>query len=345
MTYKGIIAVICLCLGFISCSENEVIKFADYKSLEGHPVEEISVFSRGNVYLNVVDTFLIVSTSSDEPFLSVYSTNTHQLIKQFGKEGKGPREFLSFNPLRQTSVDSVNKSPVLHVHDFKSNRMGSIRLFRLLEGAEDFSMGTLPANNRFFPFLHYMDEELLIATPEFGGNLFIQHLGSKQNFNVPFLPKPGFEISEQLLYTVYRPTVVVNKKKKLIAVAPLYLGEIDFYDLEGNYIKSSVFEARSTYKNELSKGIGSFENIKYQIAELDVSGDYIYGLNFNTAVKDYNSGTWNSKIQVFNWDGEPIIEYMLDGRPVRSFAYDAIHNKFYAYDPNEEQHNVVVYEL
>ena len=332
-------------LFLFSCSNNNQIEFSSGQRLAGALVEEISVFSRGNVYLTVADTFLVVATSDHEPFLRIYSTNTHKLLKEYGKEGRGPREFLSVTPLHQTGYDTENDSPILHVHDFKRNKIASINLKKLIEGEENFSLETPPQSSNYLTFVHYWDEDYLIATPSAGGNLFIKDFETSQSVLIPYLPKVEFAIPDNSLSTVYRPAVAVNKAKEIIAATPLYLGEINFFDFEGNLITTSIFESREAHKEELEIGISHFNDIKQQIVELDTNGDYIYGLNYNTSVKDNNADTWNAKVQVFDWEGNPVIEYPLDGRPILSFAVDKIHNRIYAYDPTEEEHNIVAFEL
>ncbi|MTI89483.1 MAG: hypothetical protein FH748_16130 [Balneolaceae bacterium] len=334
------------CLVFIlNCSGNEQVKFTSSQSLTGAPVKEITVFSEGNVYLNVVDTFLVVATSRDVPFLRIYSTNTHKLLKEYGKEGRGPRDFLSVTPLRKSGYDAANDSPVLYVHDFKRNKIAGINLKRLINGNETFSLETPLNDQKYLTFVHYWDEDLLVGSPGGGGNILIHNLTTDNFYNVSYLPKLDFTIPDNILSLVYRSAVVVNKKRGLIASAPQYLGELDFFDFQGNLIRSSIFESRDAYRHELTSGLTIMNDIKKQIIDLDAKKDLIYGLNYNVHAKDYRSGKWNSKVQVFDWNGNAIIEYPLDGRPVRYFAVDEIHSRIYAYDPTEEEHNVVVYEF
>lgn len=66
----------------------------------------------------------------------------------------------------------------------------------------------------------------------------------------------------------------------------------------------------------------------------------------NTPVSELNAESWQTKVQVFDWNGNPVKEFRFaDGRPVRSFAVDSIHNRIYAYDPVNPVYNLVLYEF
>jgi len=75
---------------------------------------------------------------------------------------------------------------------------------------------------------------MMIATPESDAR-FVIYLDSLQTFiTVPYLPNTEFPIKEELKSSVYRSTLFVNKNKGVLVSAPILLGEIDFFDLEGN---------------------------------------------------------------------------------------------------------------
>ena len=89
-------------------------------------------------------------------------------------------------------------------------------------------------------------------------------------------------------------------------------------------------------------------NVKMQIVCIQVSTDLIYGLNFNNSnsklyAEDQHERE-NLKIQVFDWEGNPISEYILDDKFIIAFAVDPIHNRIYGYAPNLED-NLVIYEM
>ncbi len=290
------------------------IIFSETGYLHSTEVPEISVYSSGNVYINVVDTFLVI-VKSDTPFVNIYSTNSHNLLLAFGNKGRGPKEFI------EPSVLNMEKPPAtVFLHDFRRNTVARIELQNVLK-----------------------DE---IATPATGGNLLIHNSSNNHLITVPYLPETEFNIPSHSLPEIYRPAVLFNKAKKKIATAPLFLGEIDFFDLNGTLVSSSIFEPRNSYESELTKGSSSFRNIKQQIVELDNYRELIIALNSNIPVHELNSVKDFSKFQIFDWNGNPIKEFLLDNETrITSFAVDEINNRIYAYTPFKNNRNILIYNL
>ncbi len=81
----------------------------------------------------------------------------------------------------------------------------------------------------------------MIASPEADFRFVIYRDSIKSFKNVPYLPRTGFSLNKELKSAVYRSASFVNKEKGLMATAPILLGELDFFDLEGNYLSSSIF--------------------------------------------------------------------------------------------------------
>jgi len=333
-----------------SCSKENNFEFKKVESLTGQPVEDITIHSSGNVYLSVIDTLLII-VKSEEPFLQVYSTNNHKKLIEFGTTGRGPNEFLSADLLtRDASISSQDVS-VISIHDFKRNKIAHINLPELLNKriSDSVTLKNIPNSGNYFTFIHYTDNEYLIATPNSGGILTIYSEAISDFTDVPFLPELDFEVPQSILPIIYRPAVLVNKKRNLIAVAPQHLGEINFFDFEGRLVKSTVFEPRDKHREELSKGMDAFSDvnsdIRYFIIEMDSYKNFIFALNYNIPLKELNAEIWQTKVQVFDWNGNPVKEFNLDGRPVRSFAVDAVHKRIYAYDPTVSENNLVLYNF
>lgn len=330
---------------FISdCTIDKKIEFESTQDLTSTIVDGITVYSNGNVYLSVVDTFLVI-VKSEQPFIKIYSTNTHRLLKEFGIEGRGPNELIAPSIMKPITSGLGENSHTINLHDFKRNKIGNFNIINVLAGQETIQINNIPGNISYMPFLHYIDDEYLIGTPIQRGNLLIYDIVNELQYLIPYLPELEFSTPNFSKDVIYRPAVLINKEKNLIAASPLFLGEIDFFNFEGNLLRSSIFESRDIYKEELTAGESAFSNIKQYIVELHSKDDLIFGLNYNTAVKKLRNEIWETKISVFNWNGEPVLEYNLDGRPIRSMAIDEIHNRFYAYDPTEKEHNIVMYSF
>lgn len=331
---------------FLGCQSNqESINFPRSQSLSGQPVENIEVYSKGNVYLTVADTFLVIQKNK-EPFVQIYSTITHKLLSEFGKEGKGPGEFIGPSLQKQVDYDPTNNSPVIYIFDYKRQILSKINILNIIKGDNVILQEKLPGDS-FLTFFHYRGDNYYIASPASRGRFQIYNYQTSKDTTIPYLPKTDFKIPPQTLPVVYRTTAVINVEKSIMAAAPLYLGELDFFDLKGNYLRSSIWTQRDKFKMELTAGSESFETIKNQIVDIDAKDGLIYGLNRNVSVvnsTDRNSKP-NMKVQIFNWKGDAVKEYSLDDRRIMYFAIDSVHNRIYAYSPDEKNNNLITYQM
>lgn len=344
------VLITCAILFIIGCNQKEsnniiVDKFPEIIPLSGSLVKEIEVFDKGNVHLLVIDSFLIVQKTR-EKYIQIYSTNTYKLLTEIGLFGRGPGEFSRPELTGQIAYDAFTKNPLVYVYDTQRRRITCLDIIKCIKNPTHInSEKTIPNVHSYLSRFFYTNDSIFFAIPEDGGRfLFYNYKTSKIEMK-PFLPDVDFSMKNYLLHSVYRSSCCVNKEKRLIAAAPLLLGEVDFFDLNGNYIKSTIFESRENLKKSLAKGTKSLDP-KIQIAQLVSQGDLIYGLNYNNVAYDiYETKKYtNFKIEVFNWTGQPVKEYILD-RSVLSFAVDLTNKRIYGYCPDEQEHTIVVYNL
>jgi|AntRauTorcE11897_2_1112592.scaffolds.fasta_scaffold00005_204 hypothetical protein len=330
----------------LSCEKERLQDFTNTRQISSIPISKIDLLVGGNVTLNVIDTLLIVANQV-EPFIRIYSTNSHELISTFGKEGRGPKEFLSASVTKQDyfQFSSTITKKAINLYDFKRNKLTIIDLQKYIESGEGILRLRVPSDREFISSHHYLDTEISIATP-LDRDLFIIHNFSDTTFKrVDFKPELNYEVKRNDKPSVYRPAVFVNKKDKIIASAPLKLGELDFFNFDGELINETIFESREKFKSEIESGLGGEENIKTYIVELDTLKNEIFALNINTPVGELDSKIQNNLIQKFNWDGDPLLQYELDGKSIKSFAVDHINNRIYAYIHTERKNNIIIYNL
>lgn len=341
------IVIILFSILFTTCESEEnavIVEFKETENLSGQPVEDITTFSSGNVHLTVADTFLVIQ-KNDVPFFKIYNTNTHELLAEFGEEGRGPEEFLGPVLQKRVEFSSENESPVIKVFDYRRQSLSSINIFYVLSGKDAIQQEDLPVST-FQIYFHHSSDSTFIGTPQDGRFQIYNHI-TQSDTVIPYVPKTDFIIPEFSLSAVYRTAAVINRKENLMAAAPLYFGQLDFFDLNGNYLRSTMWESKNKFEEELRSGQADFEKIKTQIVDLDSKNGLIYGLNRNNSVEDNNSGELTSdvKVQVFDWAGIPLEEYILDKRRLFSFAVDDVNNRIYAYSPDEPEHNIIMYDM
>ncbi len=344
-----------VCLIFIhSCkNENSIIKneikeFPETIELSGELVENIEL-NCSFANLAVIDSFLIIQTR-EEKFFHIYNTNNYELLAEFGNKGRGPNEFIRPVLLNQISFNN-DGNPLFNVYDKTRRRTTEVNILNAIQQKGGFfNQNKIPKKiNEHLRHFFYRDDNLLIASPEKGDRFLIYNDSANKLQKIPFVPKADFNIKKSWIDMVYRSYTVVNKDLNLFASAPLYIGEIDFFDTKGNCLSSSIFESSEDLQAELSKKNEKDIDPKIQTIDMVAKKNLIYTLNFNNRLSDFNpnpsKNMENIKIQVFNWDGNAVKEFILDKRYVTSFAVDIKNGRFYGYCPGELKYNIISYKF
>lgn len=347
---KYLFTIICASLiigvGLFGCSKDTRVSFSSVENLTGDNVKEIRFFSKGNVYLAVVDTFLIIQRN-EEPNVQIYGTNSHKLLSEFGKVGYGPGEFQRPSLKKFTDVEPTTEAPILYLFDFRRQILSNFNVYDAVNGEVEIKQEKL-SNRTYITSIHYVNDSLYVGSHASLNRFYINNYKSSRDTLIRFIPEPDFQIPENTLSAVYRSAVVVNHDRGILAAAPLFFGEINFFDLNGNYLQSTIWQRKDLYQEELTTGLRTFNKVKYQIVDIDSKGDLIFALNRNNSVIEYDQDELarNMKVQVFNWEGKPIKEYVLEGKyRLTNFAVDSINNRIYAYSPDQPDHTIIMFDM
>ena len=319
------------------------IRFENIIKLEETKVENFDLVTRG-ARLLIVDTFLVVQ-KMEEKFFQIYSTNSHKMLTEFGLDGRGFGEFRGPNLMKQTGFDNNNSSPVVYCYDFKRKKISSINVLDAIKEGKVQEQTTVPGDYQL-PYLYYLDSQLLVGAAEGNGRLVIHHLDEDREIFVPYVPDLGYAIPPNEIDIIYTSnSTLVNKKEKLIASAPLFLGQLDFFDFNGNYLRSTIFDDNDKYRSELEAGSDKFRETKYRITSMEAKDDLIFAFNLNSPSKEYTDGTISGKVQVFDWTGNLKNEYLLGDRSIVSFAMDFKKNRIYTFSISENTNSLSYYEF
>jgi hypothetical protein len=354
MKQKVLLSIVIFQLLLYACNNRKpkvtlVSEFPKEEHLKGIPIKNIMIQSKGNVNLLSIDSFLVIQ-KREEKYFQIYNTNNYELLSEFGTKGRGPNEFIFPELLNQISYDKITNSPLFCVYDYNRRKFTRINIINAINKRtnEVFTNKPIPKYPQYFTYFFYRDDDMMIATPESDAR-FVIYLDSLQTFiTVPYLPNTEFPIKEELKSSVYRSTLFVNKNKGVLVSAPILLGEIDFFDLEGKYLTSSIFSQRENLRKALTNFTtnGKAFDPKYYIVQLHANEKYIYALNYNNYQSDFLEKNEFSKqsILVFDWAGNPVKKYILDNTHfIKSFAVDWRNNRFYGYCSDGIKHHLFVF--
>lgn len=341
-----------LCL-LISCNEsrqykfNIIEKYPKVIELDGEIIKSINPLQLSD--LTVIDTFLIIISKNNNSYIQVYSTVSHDLLAEFSYKGKGPGEFISPSLIPQTNTTKDN---LLRVFDAARQSITEIDVHQSIRKSQ-YIYDRMEVDNvdayEFYKTVFYYDKGIFFF--ESGSNdyrISIFNNSQESCIHIPYcFPDPGFPVQKQHQYGLYKSEVIINPIIERIAAAPLLIGQIDFFDFNGNHIISSVFDDDESFESKMNELYRNRDipDLKWFISDMDSFFDNIYALNLNTLssrINDLNLSS--SEILVFNWDGIPVKRIILD-RFVVSIAVDLKHNKIYGYCPYEMDYTIVCYYL
>lgn len=350
---KKILEILALLIMLTSCNRQkdkilEINKFPVEQTLIGKTFENITFYSKGNAKLVVVDTFLAIQ-KMDESLFSIFSTSDYKLMAKFGNVGMGPNEFLSPRLLNQTSFDISNNSPVICIYDITRRHFVRINILNAIKNQTNNTYKELPIPDYHQPFTYffYRDSDIMVATPERNSRLIIYNDSARSYQEASYMPTLNYETPDLFEIGKFASATFVNKKLERIVSALFLIGEIDFFDLNGKFIKSSVFESKADLKKSLlNKDSENKWNPKIYIQDIQASDKYIYALNYDNYQNDYVFGKkcTNQNILVFDWNGNPIKKYILDTEHfIRNFAVDFNNKRFYGFCLEEAEHPIIFY--
>ena len=300
--------------------------------------------------LMVIDSLLVLVTPKDSNYFHVYCTATEKLLGRFSGRGRGPEEFISADP-----IGSVGDNPdrLFHVFDNRSKEIKKIDIIRSVKEEvfiyEKSSTGIITQEvKRPVETVYHVSEGRIIYRDEYERAIrfSIFNYSTAGTINIPhnFPRRTDYSIPESSENKIFMvTTLAVNLRLNKIATGPYLLGELDFFDLEGNYLSTTLYVPQDTNRKLLSDlyvnphAQRSFNNI------VSSDNDFIYVLNNNylqgvlppsAGERNYKpiptpeSTGYTNELLVFDWNGQPVMKIMFD-RFISNCTVDFVNRSIY----------------
>lgn len=284
--------------------------------------------------LMVIDSFLVVVTPKDSNYFHVYSTVNEELISKFSGKGRGPEEFISVDPI--LSVGD-NPKQLFHLYDFGRKEITKIDFITSIKEGE-FTYENFPtgvANQGVkspVETVYHVSEDRIIYRDAFekAVRFSILNYDTGETVNIPhnFPKRTEYRISESSENRVFMATTLAVKQSlNKIALGPYLLGELDFFDLDGKYLSTTLYVSQETNRKHLSDlydNPGALHSFN-KIVSSDNSFIYILNNNYLEGVIPPSAGENNYKpipspesvghtneLLVFDWEGKPAMKILFD---------------------------------
>lgn len=301
-----------------SCSRKETVVFPETKRLTAEKIPLMDIVKPA--LLTLADGMMVMSCQESDSALYFYSTPDLQHIAAVGIFGQGPDDFAftpffcenvsapakgltvknfgGFNVIRSIDTDSIDKISVT-------------KEFRLKNFDDIFR--TYIKNDSIIVYLH--SEEKTVKKFDMAKNEFIGSIAIGQEPNTgSFDPDTG--------------TIVCNDST--IIYAYCYKDRLDFYDFETMKLRKSIVGPGETY---IGDPYSNTNNSKLYYSGVYSGKRYFYTYN------DFNAKrTGECKLQVFDYDGNPVVEYTFDIIPANPMVVDEENGYIYSFNYRHEDY-------
>lgn len=323
------IKVTLLLIIFQSCSNDSSTKEIWVESFpESKDVKVANLMTFDEYYVSQIlvdQSRIFILKSAGDNLLDVLDKESLAKLYSLSPKGEGPNEYSYLEVFRQYSEEKGGGYEYLFdkgkgeisVLDFKTDNIQNMLLKN-----EKLESSYLPLFR-----MVYSDQNLKIGVPpgdDIKGRFKI--LNQSQEHVIDYLPKLDFRINPNNYYPIYtNVSSGVQKDKSIFVATSNMLGQFDFFDLDGNFLYSSIIERYSGLQGAAASNSIFSENVKLYQTQIIPLKDSFFTLFGSMTLE---GGPSNTNVYEFDWQGNPLKEYKLD-KVVGSFAYDPFEKCFY----------------
>lgn len=329
----------------LSCTQSEVteLRFDQEINLTGKtiPVTD-SIYFRYPFRIRKKDSLLyILDLHGPDFYCHTLSYPAMTLTTSLARTGNGPEEFLSVMNIRSDQDGAIylldaNKKAISVYNPENYSLFRRINLSDNLMRSLDFTL----------------INDSLFAIPDYTGACRINIVDSRGNiqkrlFNIPTKKRKDPDRSDIVLAQAWRSFVDYNPENGILAMATQLGQVIEIYNLKTNEIINILY-GKSGEPEYVDQGAYAVPNGIMGYSDVQVGRDRIYTLFWGTSFKDIRKNPLHRMeggniLQIFNLNGEPIIQYILD-RYITGFTIDETNNRLLGLDVNNNQ-PVVEYQF
>lgn len=286
-----------------------------------------------------IDSFLIILNRKGKNAFQVYNTNQKEMICQGGNFGKGPNEFK--NPLMMNQYIKKDGCIYFFIWDHRKI-LYTIDLNKLILG-DNFVSNREQLSTKFGiqSGLVKIDSTVLGFSDDSDGRTFEYNLNSKETNLWDYYPKikNTNTYSSFDLYILYGAFMAYNNKLNIVVKSyASYFNQLVFFTPSGNRIRTIKLpniDYNLNSENAISSPAYTFN--------LQHSDSYIY-----VSYEDYadkNQLQYKGLVNVFDWEGNPVVRYNIENKLISAFAVDEINGKIYGYAHESDINSIVEFDL
>jgi hypothetical protein len=278
---------------------------------------------------------LFVFQSKKDTLFDVFRLPDCMYMYSVGTKGQGPNEFLRPN---SGTIQPVNDNEFT-VLDYHAVKRVAVKENGTLETVESFTPF------KVFPINGYamINDSLFCSYAfcamgktgdfDFEYNMVNRYTKIEKMFSpYPKLTAKNYEGDEKC--QIYHKSRIVHPKGHLFASFYFYFKHFRIYNYKGEIIKEISVKTEPYNSDNLE----DFEKRKFYFIKPFATDHYIYVM-----CKHSNAGSHQQELQVWDWDGNPVIQYFLNG-DFSTYAISEKYRKLYATNTTNED-EIYTYDL
>ncbi|MDR1200135.1 MAG: TolB-like 6-bladed beta-propeller domain-containing protein [Tannerellaceae bacterium] len=249
---------------------------------------------------NNILVFRNAEYNKDKPYFLIYSIDKNKIIKEAGKKGEGPTDFLKPDFI----INDKLEDKIGYLLDFGNYKLYDIDnqfnfIFKKKLGINDDTniLGLFLLDDSLAVSISHNSKKGLLINILNNGKI-------RQIYDLSILPSVNF-------FYAYNGTLQINHKMKRMMYAYKFFNEIHFFDFEGKALK--ILRGKDKNRNK-SDGIDEWLDNPYTpmyymssySTDKYVYLQYAEERTLSEPFKEYTI------IDQYDWDGNFIMEYKLD---------------------------------
>ena len=197
---------------------------------------------------------IINRLDKNENIIQVYSTLSKKLLWEGGNKGKGSDEdFLNSSIVLESYSNNYDNDVLFNIWDAGRQRITEINITESIrKSAFDGKGEALFDSAGIIRDVFYIDDSLLIYEPEFW-RFKIKNRKTNEPISIPYNTSGlDFSIPKRNEYFIFTSRLTVKPIQKRLQ-QPLFLGQIDFFDMNGSYSFHRYLKELKTYNKPFSQ--------------------------------------------------------------------------------------------
>jgi hypothetical protein len=250
----------------------------------------------------------------------------------FGRKGNGPMEFI--NP----SISNFFPDKDVFI-------LGDLKYFRTVKISNAVNHGfsikelkrtPVPGALRNFNQLAQINDSIVVGYTIFKDEkdlLFFNTRTNKSWYDFDF-PDVGINIPDNYLGITFLKYIGLKPDKKRIAFAYQRFPMLRIYSMDGKLIKDVRIKEASKQKKFVYSSARAFADTYTYYENIVTTEKYIYAM-YHETMSDASSNQTIRQIHVFDWDGNPLVKYILDDW-MKTYTVNPDDSYIYFFNPDVE---------